>query len=348
MYVSIRLPEPGREQVLGEYITGQKIAIPAGAKELLIAVPPQDARMIVFGDVPPEDFAQAASQEEIRAAFEREKSQFNDGTALPGAWKDDDFEFAYSDMDSDGAPEVVIRNRKLALTIEPKNGRIAGVELEGVRLFGKERFAGYMAEPRLWIPVQLRRSMTFKNADFVSAKRQDGKLTAEQLMTGNPLDLEMRRTFTLTPDGNALEIRTTYRNAGKGALTLIPWTRSAFSVSEKSGSTDISGNIGGTEQKLPLVSGCTQAIFSGKEKDPAASTRIGKSVITLDSPAATQSFPVLGIRVRYRLDPAQAASFYFDSTVNTTTAEWFHSEFSLAPGESKSVVEVYEFGVMEK
>lgn len=348
VYVSIRLPEPGREQVLGEYIAGQKIAIPAGAKELLIAVPPQDARMIVFGDVPPPDFTPTASQEEVRAAFEREKSQFNAGAALPEAWKDKDFEFSYSDMDSDGAPEVVIRNRKLALTIEPKNGRIAGAELSGVSLFGKERFAGFMAEPRLWIPVQLRRSMTFKNTDFVSAKRQDGKLTAEQLMTGNPLDLEIRRTYTLTADGNTLEIRTTCRNTGKVTLTLIPWTRSAFTVSEKSGSTDISGNIGGTEQKLPLVSGCTQAILSGKEKDPAASSRTGKTVLTLDSPVVDQFFPSLGIRVRYRPDPAQAASFYFDSSVNTTTTEWFHSEFSLAPGESKSVVDVYEFGVMKK
>ena len=348
-YVRIRLPDPGDERIGAEYISGRTIIVPAGKKEFIVAVPPRDARMIVFGDPVPADFTPSPGQDELRAAFEREKAEFNSksGSAPVQPWKDKDFEFSYSDINGDGTPEVVIRNRKLSLTIDPAGGRIVRVEFEGTKLFVKDKLTGFLAEPRLWLPKEMRRNMMFGKTAFVSVKRQDGRLAAEQLMTDNPLHLELRRIYTLKPGSAAVEIETAYRNTSKMPLTLVPWTRSVFSTPGPAGKPELFGTIGGTESRLPLVQGCNKATLT-KQENAAAATRPCNAVFALDSPVVRQLFPSDGLLLRYRPDPADAAAYYFDSSVGTTTVERHDNSLTLAPDETKTVIDVYEFGRAEK
>ena len=346
-YVRVRLSGPEKERICAEYICGQKITIPSGEKEFIIAVPPRDARMVVFGAVPPADFTPTPDQETIRAAFEQDKLRFNTKSGSVAAWKDRDFEFTYSDINGDGVPEAVIRSRKLALMIEPASGRIVQIETAGIKLFGKGKRTGFIAEPRLWLPSAFRRNMGFKKSAFVSVRRQDNKMIAEQLMTDNPMNLELRRTYTLTQDSDTVEVKTAYRNTGKVPLNLMPWSRSVLSTSEPSGNSELFGMIKGTEQNLPIVRGCTKGALpiSGKVADIPRSTN---NVFPLDSPVVRQLFPSDGLQLCYRPDPASAAAFFFDSSIGTTTVERLDSSLDLAPGESRTTVEDYEFRQLKK
>ena len=342
-YVRIMLPASGEERCFGEYITHGKITLPAGEQEVLVAVPPRDARMIVVGAYVPTDFSPMPPRESVLADFEREKADFNSksGMAPIPAWKEKDCEFSYSDLNSDGVPEAVLRNGELALTIDPAGGRIVRLELDGKRFPEGKNPSGFIAESKLWFPKEFRNHLTFEKTAFVSAVCREESLTAELQMSGNPLGLEVRRIYTLKPDSR-IEIETRFHNAGETALTVIPWTRSVFNWSEGSRSDRLFGQIEGRETELDRSHTNCKVVLPLFEKTTTSAPR-GGTLVHADLPVLRQVFPDSGIQIQYRPDEAFTTAFYPYTSGGTATVEWHASDLVLAPGESRSIRDVYSF-----
>ena len=229
-YVEIGLDPAWAKAIIRDKITKTVYAVPANATTLLVAVPPRDARLLeVTYDADPAGFTPAPSQEDIKAAFQRDTEAFTGGPKQSNfkPQKDGSIELAFTDHDSDGILELamITPNQKLIIDAE-HGGGILDWQTGDIRLCPDYSRGQIIADNRLWTPKAARSDASAKlPCQVLESTLRDQTAIVTLRRTFDAVTLQLDKTFTVPAEGTSFRVDYKLTNTGQEPLHIAFWTR---------------------------------------------------------------------------------------------------------------------------
>ncbi|NMA40166.1 MAG: hypothetical protein GX937_08290 [Lentisphaerae bacterium] len=351
-YVEIGLDPAWAKAIIRDKITKTVYAVPANATTLLVAVPPRDARLLeVTYDADPAGFTPAPSQEDIKAAFQRDTEAFTGGPKQSNfkPQKDGSIELAFTDHDSDGILELamITPNQKLIIDAE-HGGGILDWQTGDIRLCPDYSRGQIIADNRLWTPKAARSDASAKlPCQVLESTLRDQTAIVTLRRTFDAVTLQLDKTFTVPAEGTSFRVDYKLTNTGQEPLHIAFWTRNILNPGNLA-NTLLDGDVRfPTEKGFQLADRKQDSTFvlsnAAKPEDIGNPRRGLADVRALPGPAYVD-FTGSNLHVGLTPDPQGLAAYYLYNYQTVSTQEWIYLPVTIAPGQSQTYRENYQLG----